>query len=87
MAVKIRMTRRGAKKKPFYRVVVADSEAPRDGDFIEVVGHYNPMTEPAEINLKGERISYWLEQGAVPSETVSHLIKKAGIPDKSGEAA
>ncbi|MFQ5465106.1 MAG: 30S ribosomal protein S16 [Thermodesulfobacteriota bacterium] len=79
MAVMIRLARRGAKKKPFYRVVVADREAPRDGDFIEVVGHYNPMTDPADVKLKAERISYWLGKGARPTDTVAQLLKKAGI--------
>ena len=76
MPVKIRLTRKGAKKSPFYRVVVADSEAPRDGRFIEVVGTYDPRTDPAEIKLKQERLDYWLGQGAQPSDTVRSLIKK-----------
>ncbi|MBW7956588.1 MAG: 30S ribosomal protein S16 [Deltaproteobacteria bacterium] len=77
MAVKIRLTRQGAKKKPFYRIVVADSEAPRDGDFLEVVGTYDPMVEPARVALKGDRVSYWLSKGAVPTDTVRQLLKKA----------
>ncbi|OGP94671.1 MAG: 30S ribosomal protein S16 [Deltaproteobacteria bacterium RBG_19FT_COMBO_56_10] len=77
MAVKIRLTRQGAKKKPFYRIVVADSEAPRDGSFLEVIGTYNPMTEPATVDLKGERVAFWLNQGAVPTDTVKQLLKKA----------
>lgn len=77
MAVKIRLTRRGTKKKPFYRVVVADSEAPRDGDFLEVVGTYDPMIEPAKVDLKTERINHWLEKGATPTDTVRQLLKKA----------
>jgi len=77
MAVKIRLTRQGGKKKPFYRIVVADSEAPRDGSFLEVIGTYNPMTEPATVDLKGERVAYWLDQGAVPTDTVKQLLKKA----------
>lgn len=77
MAVKIRLTRQGAKKKPFYRIVVADSEAPRDGDFLEVVGTYDPMTEPARVALKGDRVTYWLSKGAVPTDTVRQLLKKA----------
>jgi small subunit ribosomal protein S16 len=67
----------GRKGKPFYRVVVADSESPRDGEFLEIVGHYNPRTEPAEISLKGDRISAWISKGAKPTLTVSQLIKKA----------
>ncbi len=77
MAVKIRLTRQGAKKKPFYRIVVADSEAPRDGNFLEVVGTYDPMAEPARIAVKGDRVSYWLSKGAVPTDTVRQLLKKA----------
>ncbi|WKZ31628.1 MAG: 30S ribosomal protein S16 [Thermodesulfobacteriota bacterium] len=77
MAVKIRLTRQGAKKKPFYRIVVADSEAPRDGDFLEVVGTYDPMAEPARVALKGDRVTYWLSKGAVPTDTVRQLLKKA----------
>jgi small subunit ribosomal protein S16 len=77
MAVKIRLTRQGGKKKPFYRIVVADSEAPRDGSFLEVIGTYNPMTEPAKVDLKGDRVAFWLNQGAVPTDTVKQLLKKA----------
>ena len=79
MSVKIRLARRGTKKKPFYRVVVADSKAPRDGKFIEVVGTYNPITKPAEIVLEEEKIKYWLSKGAIPSDTVNSFIKKKGI--------
>lgn len=77
MAVKIRLARMGGKGKPFYRVVVADSESPRDGGFLEIVGHYNPRTEPVEISLKGDRISAWVAKGAKPTLTVSQLMKKA----------
>lgn len=77
MAVKIRLTRQGGKKKPFYRIVVADSESPRDGSFLEVIGTYNPMTEPATVDLKGERVAFWLDQGAIPTDTVKQLLKKA----------
>lgn len=76
MAVKIRLTRGGGKKKPFYRIVVADSEAPRDGDFLEVLGTYNPMTEPAKVEVKNDRVSFWLSKGAVPTDTVKQLLKK-----------
>ena len=76
MGVKIRLARHGAKKRPFYRVVVADSESPRDGKFLEVVGTYNPLTDPADVSLKGERIKYWMDQGAKPTNTVKNLIKK-----------
>ncbi len=76
MAVKIRLARHGAKKKPFYRIVVADSEAPRDGRYLEAVGTYNPLRDPAEITVKQERVQYWLEQGAIPTDTVRSLLKK-----------
>ena len=79
MAVKIRLARFGAKKRPFYRIVVADGRYPRDGRFLENVGTYNPMVEPNEITLKKERIEYWLGQGATPSDTVNSLLKKEGL--------
>ncbi|MCB2183848.1 MAG: 30S ribosomal protein S16 [Desulfobulbaceae bacterium] len=77
MAVKIRLTRMGRKKKPFYRIVVANSEAPRDGKFLEVVGTYDPMQEPAAITLHQEKLQSWLDQGATPTTTVKSLLKKA----------
>jgi len=77
MAVKIRLTRKGAKKKPFYRIVVADSEAPRDGRFIEVVGTYDPKKDPYEVILQQDKIDYWLSRGAIPTAVVANLIKKA----------
>jgi small subunit ribosomal protein S16 len=76
MAVRIRLARHGAKKKPFYRIVVADSESPRDGRYLETVGTYNPLLDPAEISVKQERVQYWLEQGAIPTDTVRSLLKK-----------
>ena len=79
MAVKIRLKRMGAHKQPFYRVVVADSRAPRDGKFIEEIGYYNPMTEPKEIKLDAEKAKKWLANGAQPTETVKVLFKKSGI--------
>lgn len=79
MAVKIRLARHGAKKKPFYRIVVADSESPRDGKFLERVGTYDPLVDPARVALKTERIQYWLQQGAIPTDTVRSLLKKEGI--------
>lgn len=79
MAVKIRLARHGAKKRPFYRIVVADSESPRDGRFLENVGTYNPLTDPADVSLKQERIKYWIEQGAIPTDTVKSLLKKEGL--------
>jgi len=79
MAVKIRLARHGAKKRPFYRIVVADSESPRDGRFLEIVGTYNPVTDPAEVSLKNERVKYWMDQGAIPTHTVKSLIKKENL--------
>ena len=79
MAVKIRLARHGAKKKPFYRIVVADSESPRDGKYLENVGTYNPLLDPVQGTLKSERIKYWMDQGAKPSNTVRSLLKKEGF--------
>ena len=81
MAVKMRLRRLGAKKAPFYRVIVADSRSPRDGRFIEEIGYYNPLTEPAEIKIDAERAKKWLGNGAQPTETVKSLLKKSGIVD------
>ncbi|MDR0514899.1 MAG: 30S ribosomal protein S16 [Coriobacteriaceae bacterium] len=78
MAVKIRLARHGAKKAPYYRVVVADARSPRDGRFIEEVGRYNPCASPALVNLDMEKIETWIKQGAQPTETVARLIKAAG---------
>lgn len=78
MATRIRMTRHGSKKRPFYRIVAASTAAPRDGRFIEQLGHYDPTRNPAEVKLDLERISDWIRKGAQPSDTVSRLIKKAG---------
>ncbi len=79
MAVKIRLKRMGAKKTPFYRVVVADSRYPRDGRFIEEIGTYNPLTDPATVNIDGEKATKWIKDGAQPTDTVKSLLKKAGI--------
>ena len=79
MAVKIRLKRMGAKKAPFYRVVVADSHSPRDGRFIEEIGYYNPLTEPADIKIDAEKAKKWISNGAQPTETVKVLLKKSGI--------
>jgi len=79
MAVKIRLARHGAKKTPFYRIVIADSESPRDGRFLETVGTYNPVADPAKVAFKGERIKYWIDQGAKPTVTVKNLLKKEGF--------
>lgn len=77
--IKIRLARHGAKKKPFYRIVVANAEAPRDGSFIEKVGTYDPVANPAKISLNTERVQYWLSQGAVPTDTVVNIFKKEGV--------
>lgn len=82
MAVKIRLKRMGAKKRPFYRVVVADSRSPRDGRFIETLGTYNPLTDPAEISIKEEETLSWLSKGAQPTDTVKNILSKAGIMEK-----
>jgi small subunit ribosomal protein S16 len=79
MSVKIRLARHGAKKRPFYRIVIANSESPRDGRFLETVGTYNPLMDPAEVILKPERIQYWMDQGAIPTDTVKTLLKKEGF--------
>ncbi len=79
MAVKIRLRRMGAKKAPFYRVIVADSRDPRDGKFVEEIGYYNPLTEPAEIKIDAEKAEKWLNSGAQPTDTVKALLKKSGI--------
>ena len=86
MAVKLRLKRMGSKKKPFYRVVAADSRSPRDGRFIETVGTYNPITEPAEININEEKALYWLSNGAIPTDTVRDLFRKQGIMEKFHES-
>ncbi|GAP02728.1 30S ribosomal protein S16 [Fructobacillus pseudoficulneus] len=85
MAVKIRLKRMGAKKRPFYRVVIADSRSPRDGRFIETVGTYNPIAVPAEVKLDEAKILAWLANGAQPSDTARNLLSKAGIMAKYAE--
>ncbi|MBP3495390.1 MAG: 30S ribosomal protein S16 [Clostridia bacterium] len=79
MAVKMRLRRMGAKKAPFYRVVVADERSPRDGKFIDEIGYYNPLTDPAEIKIDAAKAEQWLNNGAQPTETVKSLLKKSGI--------
>ena len=86
MSVKIRLKRMGSKKKPFYRINVADSRSPRDGRFIAQVGTYNPLTEPAQVKLEEEDILGWLNNGAQPSDTVKNILSKAGIMKKYHEA-
>ena len=82
MAVKMRLKRMGAKKAPFYRVVVADSRSPRDGKFIELIGTYNPLVTPAEIKINEELALDWLNKGAIPTDTVKNILSKAGIMAK-----
>lgn len=79
MATRIRLKRMGAKKRPFYRVIVADARAPRDGRFIETLGTYNPLTSPAAITLNVEKVQLWLSRGAQPSDTVRHLFARQGL--------
>ncbi len=81
MAVKIRLRRMGAKKAPFYRVIVADSRSPRNGRFIEEIGTYNPLTEPAQVSIDADKAKKWIANGAQPTETVKSLLKKNGIID------
>lgn len=85
MAVKIRLKRMGDKKSPFYRVVVADSHSPRDGRFVEEIGTYNPLTNPAQIQIKEDRALYWLQVGAQPSDTARSLLSKIGVMKKYHE--
>jgi small subunit ribosomal protein S16 len=86
MAVKIRLRRAGRKKQPTYRVVVADSRSPRDGKFIEILGQYAPRTGEQALKLKSERVNYWLDNGAQPTDTVRSLLRKAGILKARHEA-
>ncbi|MBS3986713.1 MAG: 30S ribosomal protein S16 [Erysipelothrix sp.] len=86
MAVKLRLKRMGAKKDPFYRIVAADSRAPRDGRFIEVVGYYNPTAQPAELKVNDEVALKWLSNGAQPSDTVRDLLSQAGVMKKFHES-
>ncbi|MBO5870081.1 MAG: 30S ribosomal protein S16 [Clostridia bacterium] len=81
MAVKIRLRRMGAKKAPHYRIVVADSRYPRDGRFIEEIGYYNPMTNPADVKIDSEKAKKWIGNGAQPTDTVRDLLKKSGVLD------
>ncbi|MGQ9780119.1 MAG: 30S ribosomal protein S16 [Bacillota bacterium] len=79
MATKIRLMRMGAKKRPFYRLVVADSRSPRDGRFVEILGHYNPLTDPAEVVVDREKTTMWLARGAQPSEAARKLLRRVGL--------
>ncbi|MEA2040165.1 MAG: 30S ribosomal protein S16 [Thermodesulfobacteriota bacterium] len=86
MAVRIRLARMGAKKKPFYRLVAADSEAPRDGKFIEILGYYDPMKDPAIIKIHEDKVKHWLEKGALVSESAGALLRKQGFPKSPSTA-
>ena len=79
MAMKLRLTRMGCKKRPFYRIVAMDSATRRDGRALEFLGHYNPMVDPAEIKVDSEKVRFWLERGAKPTDTVRALLQKAGV--------
>jgi small subunit ribosomal protein S16 len=83
--VKIRLRRTGKTKQPSYRLVVADSRSPRDGKFIEIIGHYNPVRQPKVLEINGDRARYWLSVGAQPSDTVTHLFKRQNILDGEGK--
>jgi small subunit ribosomal protein S16 len=87
MAVRIRLARLGAKKKPMYRIVAADSQAPRDGSFLEILGTYDPHVDPAQISVSAESLKKWLDRGAQPTDTVGSLLKKRGLLPGSGAAA
>ena len=82
MAVKIRLKRMGSNKKPFYRIVVADSRSPRDGKFIEEIGYYNPVSQPKQVKINDEKALYWLSNGAQPTDTVRNLLVNNGIMEK-----
>ncbi len=86
MAVKIRLKRMGAKKRPFYRIVVADSRSPRNGRFIEEIGSYNPISEPKEVKIDDDKAIKWLKNGAKPTDTVNILFKKNGVLEKFEES-
>jgi small subunit ribosomal protein S16 len=79
MAVKIRLRRMGSKKAPFYRIIVADSRAPRDGKFIEEIGYYNPLTEPVDLKVNEEKATQWIAKGAQPTDVIKRLFTKAGV--------
>ena len=86
MPVTIRLSRHGAKKHPFYRIVVADSRFPRDGRYIEQLGTYDPAPEPARVTVKLEKLESWLQKGARPTDTVAHVLKRAGFPSRRAPA-
>jgi len=83
MAVKIRLTRRGSKKKPFYRLVAADSRSPRDGKFLDILGYYNPLTNPVEVKVHRDRLDHWIKKGALMSDSVRTLLKREKLSGSS----
>lgn len=83
--VRIRLRRMGAKKKPFYRIVVADKQSPRDGRFIEVIGTYDPLTEPETVELQVDRATHWLSHGAQPSDAVARMLRRLNLLDDNGK--
>jgi len=85
MSVTIRLTRKGAKKRPFYRIVAADSEAPRDGRFLDLLGYYDPLKDPSQVNIDGDRIKKWIQRGAKLSETVGSLMRKKEVSKVSSQ--
>ena len=85
MAIKIRLTRRGTKKKPFYRVIATNSEAKRDGKFLEILGTYNPLKDPLDFNVDSSKLDKWLARGAKPSDTVRTLLKRSAHSEKSAQ--
>ena len=85
MPVRIRLTRRGAKKRPFYRIVAADSEAPRDGRFLEVLGYYKPLKDPAQVHIDEDKVTKWIQRGAKLSETVRSLLRKKEVSKVSSQ--
>jgi small subunit ribosomal protein S16 len=85
MAVHIRLKRLGAKKRPFYRIVAADSKSPRDGRFLETIGTYDPLTQPSTVKVKVERVEHWLSVGALPTDSVRDVLRAAGIMDEKGK--
>jgi small subunit ribosomal protein S16 len=87
MSVRIRLTRKGAKKRPFYRIVATDSEAPRDGRFLEVLGYYDPLKDPAQVHIDEDKVNKWIGKGAKLSETVRSLLRKKGISGVSTQAS
>ena len=86
MSVKIRLARYGAKKKPYYRIVVASSDAPRDGSFLELVGTYDPLKEPAATTLKHDLVKKWIDKGAIPTATVKSILEREGFFSKTANA-